>query len=434
MLDRFFIKQGGLADSGGWLATLSSGYYAASTDGIVVDDSLNVYICGVLYVDSTAYNNSDLTAYLAKFSPTGALLWQRGMGTTAAGNEQFRDLTLDSTGNIYVTGVMQVSGSNKIVVAKYNTSGTIQWQEYLTLSSSASNTGYGITLDSSNNIIIIANSGGSRCTVIKLNSSGSPLWAYDFAEQLFIDKITVDSSNNIYLVTRNGTFGNEDIVIMKMDTNGSVLWQRTIGGTGTDSVSDIAVDSTGVYIVGYMSSQGAGGNDILIVKYDTSGTIQWQRSLGGTRSDVSGSICTDGTGNVFITGSTNISAGDDDIIIARYDSSGNIQWQRSISGTVGYTQNGTAIAAKANSIFVGGKGITTADGSGQQFLIVKLPKDGSRTGTYAGYTYATKTLTDAARTLTTGTPAISPAAVTISATASSFPTPTVSLTAAVTTI
>ena len=106
-------------------------------------------------------------------------------------------------------------------------------------------------------------------------------------------------------------------------------WLATLGGTGDDYGRGIAVDSSGnVYVTGYTTSDGAGGADISISKYNTSGVIQWQRTLGGTGIDYGYGIAVDSSGNVYVTGHTGSDgAGGNDISISKYNTSGTIQWQ-----------------------------------------------------------------------------------------------------------
>ena len=114
--------------------------------------------------------------------------------------------------------------------------------------------------------------------------------------------------------------------------NGSTnFWIKLLGGTINDTGTDIAVDSSGnVYVTGHTGSQGAGGNDILIAKYNTSGVIQWQRTFGGASGDVGTGIAVDSSGNVYVTGYTGSQgAGSYDILIAKLPSNG------SLAGTYG---------------------------------------------------------------------------------------------------
>ncbi len=181
--------------------------------------------------------------------------------------------------------------------------------------------------------------------------------------------VAVDGSGNIYLtgefsgtVTLGGqtiTSEGDDIFIAKYNASGTVLWLRR-GATGFDYGLGIAVDGSGnVYVVGNFegtanfntpSASGsnqlvsAGFSDIFIAKYNTSGALQWLRRGGGTSFDDGYGIAVDGNGNVYVVGTFNgtanfntpsasgsnqlVSAGGSDIFIAKYNTSGTLQWLR----------------------------------------------------------------------------------------------------------
>ena len=167
--------------------------------------------------------------------------------------------------------------------------------------------------------------------------------------------------------------GSGDVVVVKYDTSGIPQWARRIGGTGDDRGVGIASDSSGnVYVTGFatgaatvfaanettvaFSLANAGSNDAFIVKYDTSGTPQWARRIGGTGTDQGMGIATDSSGNVYVTGyltgagtvfaatagtggnltGTDISlanAGVADAFIVKYATDGLPLWARRIGGT-----------------------------------------------------------------------------------------------------
>ena len=147
--------------------------------------------------------------------------------------------------------------------------------------------------------------------------------------------------------------------------NGSTkFWIKLLGGANSDTGVGIGVDSSGnVYVTGHTGSQGAGGNDILITKYNTSGVIQWQRTFGGASGDVGTGITVDSSGNVYVTG------------------------------------------------YTGSQGDGTYD-----ILIAKLPSNGSLAGTYGNFIYQASTLTDTTSALTTVPSALTAATSTLTET------------------
>ena len=306
-----------------WIATLGGTSFETS-GAIAIDNSGNVYIAG--NTESDGAGDSDIV--IAKYNSSGTIQWQRTLGGTSE-YDYGRGIAIDNSGDVYIVGRAFSDDAGDffdILIAKYNSSGTIQWQRTLGLPpggvSTAFDTGAGIA---------------------------------------------VDNSDNVYIVGRTdlGGAGNRDILIAKYNSSGTIQWQRNLGGTSNDVGYEIAVDNSGnVYIVGQTSSDGAGGADTLIAKYNSSGTIQWQRTLGGTSEyDYGRGIAIDNSGDVYIVGRAfSDDAGDFfDILIAKYNSSGTIQWQRTLDGVSDETGQGIAIDNSDNVYIVGQ---TSSDGAG----------------------------------------------------------------------
>ena len=156
--------------------------------------------------------------------------------------------------------------------------------------------------------------------------------------------------------TASGTLADGDTTIINTDGTVSAVeqigsaWIAALGGTFNDFGNGIAVDSSGnVYVTGKTESAGAGNTDLFIAKYDSSGTIQWQRTLGGTNGDEGYGVTVDSSGNVYVVGFTfSAGSGLQDWLIAKYNASGTIQWQRTLGGTS--DEFGRAIAVDSSCL------------------------------------------------------------------------------------
>jgi len=173
--------------------------------------------------------------------------------------------------------------------------------------------------------------------------------------------------------------------------------------------------------VGQSTSDGI--TKVLLAKYNSSGTIQWQRVLGGTGQNEGRGIAVDSLDNVYVTATTDeAGAGSDDFGIVKYNSSGTIQWQRVLGGTG--AEAGWAVAIdSSDNLYVVGQTSSTGAG-GVDSLLAKLPSDGSLTGTYVldgvNIVYAASSLTAATSTFTSSTSSLTAATSTLTSATSTL--------------
>jgi len=417
-----------------WLATLGNSENNKGW-GVATDSGNNLYALGTT-LDIGAPENSLL---LAKYDPFGSVQWQRTLSDSL--QEEGLSVGVDSSDNVYVTGYTQSQGAGSLdlLVAKYNSSGTIQWQRIL--GGASNDIAYAIDFDSSDNVYVTGDTnsqgaGGADFLIAKYNSSGTIQWQRILggSNTDSARSVKLDSSSNVYVVgqTESTGAGGADFLIAKYNSSGTIQWQRILGGAGYDAGRSVAIDSSdNVYVFGYTSSQGAGSYDFLLAKYNSSGTIQWQNVLGGSTYDFGQSVAIDSSDNVYVVGQTNSTgAGSYDLVLAKYNSSGTIQWQRILGGAgndVGYYL--TIDALDILCVI----GYTASTGAGNDdFLTAHLPSDGSLTGTYVldgvDFVYAASTLTAATSTLTAATSSLTAATSTLTAATSTLTDASASLT------
>ena len=170
--------------------------------------------------------------------------------------------------------------------------------------------------------------------------------------------VAVDSSDNMYLAGITNSFGEgySDMVLVKYDSSGVQQWNRTWGGSDFDDGYAIAVDSSGnVYLAGNTYGFGAGNSDLVLVKYDSSGMQQWNRTWGGSDFDYGDGIAVDSSGNVYLAGSTkSFAVGSSDMVFVKYESSGVQHWNRTWGGSSGDSGNAVAVDSLDNVYVVGG--------------------------------------------------------------------------------
>ena len=215
--------------------------------------------------------------------------------------------------------------------------------------------------------------------------------------------IAVDGSGNVYTT---GSFagtvdfdpgagtaslisaGSSDIFVSKLDASGNYVWVKRMGGTLDDHSVSIAVDGSGnVYTTGFFGGTvdfdpsagtdsliSAGSVDIFVSKLDASGNFVWAKSMGGTLEDLAWGIAVDGPGNVYTTGSFQltvdfdpgagtanlVSAGNIDIFVSKLDASGNFVWAKSMGGT-GFEEGSAITVDGSGNVYTIGDFVGTVD-------------------------------------------------------------------------
>ena len=192
-----------------------------------------------------------------------------------------------------------------------------------------------------------------------------------------------------------GNHGNSDYWVVKLDAVGTIQWQKSLGGSSGDLAFSVETTPDGGYLVaGYTFSTNGdvtmnnGGSDYWVVKLDATGSIQWQKSLGGSGYEEAYSIQITSDGGCILAGKSNSTDGNVsgnhggyDYWIVKLDASGNIQWQKSLGGSgedVAYaiqttTDGGYIVAGYTYSI----NGNVTGNHGGYDYWIVKLDASGN---------------------------------------------------------
>ena len=334
-------------------------------------------------------------ALIAGYDKEGAIQWQRILGTGA--NEIYAGgVMVDVNGNVYAGGY-QTTNYYSIFV-KYNSSGTIQFQKeyYPTISG----TDYGCLCSASLNgnkddpsNIFLLQAGYITSTkgafLVKLASSGNLNWARRLTGEgggnAEANGLGSDGSGNILMTFHGVTSGQHHIGVVKYNQSGTLQWKRKLVTNSNTSGEGVQCDSNDdVYVVGTNSTDGT----CILAKWNSSGTLQWQRKIDGVNGKAG--IAIDSSDNIYIGG--RVSSGYK-IFWAKYNTSGTIQLQRTWDSSGTEDVRGITVDAQGAVILAGYTNL-----GNDPALLVKLPGDGTGTGTYGSYTYAVSTLTESANT------------------------------------
>ena len=340
---------------------------------MVIDSSNNVYVVG----KTASFTVGGYDIFLVKYDSSGAQVWNQTWGEV--NNDEGYGIALDLTGNIYVTGINVVNPGvdNDMVLVKYNSSGVQKWNR--TWGGGSDERGYDVAVDSSGNIFVTGMTvsfGPGTCGafLVKYNSSGSQLWNQTWGDGAieYGNAIALGTSGNIYLSGSTTSYGppNTNVFLVQFNSSGDWQWSQFWGGGSIEVAADITIDSQeNIYVAGSTNSFTAGGYDTLLIKYNISGSQQYNRTWGGTLDDTLSSIALDSLDNIYLTGSTSSYGADGkDMLLMKYNNAGTLQWNRTWGGSL--DESGNAIRLDTSEdIFVAGYTGSFGAGSNDMVLV-----------------------------------------------------------------
>jgi len=340
-------------------------------NAVATDASGNVFVTGV----STASWGNPVSAYLgdedafvAKLdSATGVLIWNTFMGTSSA-TTIGQSIVVDGSGNVFMAGsstagwaspVRVYSGSWDAFAAKLDpATGQMTWNTFL--GGSGADVSNAIAVNGGSLFVaghssdtwagpIRAYAGpGNDAYVAKLDLSGTLLWDTFLGaggEDDYADAMALDGSGNAFVTGGSGgTWGSPvqaytagvDVFVAKVDASGNLTWNTYMGSSGSDTGYGITVNGSGnVFVIGSTSGTWgsparaySAGIDAFTARLNSSGSLTWNTFLGSSAGDEGNAIALDGSGNVFVTGSSDATwgspvmaytAGLDDGFVAKLD-------------------------------------------------------------------------------------------------------------------
>jgi len=259
-------------------------------------------------------NHSQNDYWIVKVDGTGIIQWQKSLG--GSGADMAYEINQTSDGGYIVVGQsisnnFDVTGNHGLTdywLVKLDGTGVIQWQKSL----GGTNNDYGTSVQQTSD-------GGFIVAGYSISNNGDV------------------SGNN----------GNFDYWIVRLTAGGAIQWQKCFGGSGDDKAYQIRQTTDGGYIIAGQSNSldsnvtnNNGGYDMWVVKINSFGTLIWQKCLGGTGSDIGTTIQQTTDGGYVVAGYSNSSDGNiignqgaNDCWIVKLDGSANILWQKSLGGS-----------------------------------------------------------------------------------------------------
>ena len=288
------------------------------------------------YTESFGAVNTDI--YLIKTDINGNLIWQKTFGGYGSDYAHFIEQSNDSCYIIVGSTTSYGSGGSDIYLIKTDTAGNLIWEK--TFGGVNNEHGWSVQKTSDGGYIIAGSTnsfgaGDVDMYLLKTDEYGNFLWDKTFGDTSRSDyaRSVVQTADGGYIIaglTISFGTGTYDVYLVKTDEYGNLLWEKTFGGSNTHMGFSVKQTKDGGYIIGGNSlSFGSGDYDFYLIKTDSFGNLVWQRNPGGTENDFGRAVIEDANGDYIIAGFTNsFGNGEYDIYICKYDTAGNIIWEK----------------------------------------------------------------------------------------------------------
>ena len=300
-------------------------------------------------------DNSKSQTYVTSGSPdTIVPAWSRQYSAGLAPAEDAATaVTLGPGGYIYVTGYStDASSGTDYFTTKYDSTGGKLWTARYDNSLHGDDIALAIALDNAGNVYVTGKSIGSGTAwdivTIRYDTAGVQQWTARYNGAVNGDDagiaITVDASQNVYVAGNSagqstftgGDSYNDDIVAIKYNSAGAEQWaaRKNGAGNGTDQAAAIALDGSGnVFVAG--STENLGSYDYYILKYSSSGTLSASVTYDGSGNgdDRASAMTLDGAGNVYVTGSSAGTGSYLDYATVKYNNALLKTWEARYNGT-----------------------------------------------------------------------------------------------------
>ena len=323
-----------------------------------------------------------------KYNSSGTFQWSQRFDGLSDDTPQA--IALDSAGNIYVTGM----GDNQMMTIKYTSSGNRVW-----IDQGAFPGGSGASAISAYKSECVFVAGWSKdtgqycySTIVKYDSSGLRRWTQRYNEELspyYINQFSAVSTDELGNSYATGTSYHSDLyeefITRKYDINGDSIWTGKYNSTsiGWDFSKAITVDKKGNAIV-----SGINTDNVVTLKYDSSGHQKWVQFFPSDRIDDLPQIVSDDSGNVYVTCTGSSAAAGTNIVTVKYSPDGIQRWIRSFDGGLNLNDYAYAICIdESGAVYVTGStwsnvtaaGIVTIkySSSGNQLWEQRFPGTGS---------------------------------------------------------
>lgn len=334
---------------------------------LTLDASENVFATGL------QTQSNDLTQInTIKYSNSGVKLWTMPYSSNPSDNAEPVGILLDPIGNLTVVGTcFSVSNADDILLLRYTTNGVLSWfkNENGISEDSYDDCPMDMAIDNLGNTYVVGASFDQGTSLdyvtIKYNSDGNVVWSARYDGITYLNDegvaVKVDALKNVY-VTGTSFEGSENIVTIKYNQNGVIQWIKSFNGISNsiDRAVDLTLDSAAnIYVTGYSANE-SGYYDFVTIKYNTNGNQDWASYLNSSSSmnDFPSNVRVDNSGNVYVAGYCSTNVNMNNYVTVKYNSSGVQQWVNYYDGGAGKDDIATGLGLDGSgNIYVTGSSV-----------------------------------------------------------------------------
>ena len=353
----------------------------------------DIVVTGKSDSDSNPLSSNFDAITICYSSSTGSQSWIKAYTGAAGKDDTGNQLAIDNSGNVLVAGSSQDNISESDALAlKYSSTGVENWSKLFAGIGDNTENVNAMTIDAAGNTYLAGytysrNNLKDLC-VIKLSPIGDTLWVKKYnGSDNGNDEATdikVDAGGNVYVTGFiKDSLTDFDIITFKMNPSGNFIWMSQYNNNtvnNEDKGFKLEIDGSGnVYVLGNTDSNPLFlvNEDILLVKYSSSGVQQWVKQYNGVANleDDPSDLCYLPSGKIVLTGSTNNSANDDIVTIA-YNTSGTQIWLKTFVGIGGGKDEPAEIEFDNNeNLYISGK---TSNGLNNDGVLIKYNSSGTQ--------------------------------------------------------
>ena len=353
---------------GGALTDTGASVLQTADGGYVVAGSTN------------SFGRGDFDVALFRIGPTGLLLWEQNLGTTA--DEFGTDVQATADGGFIVTGwCWSPSNSTDVYLVRTDGTGRKLWERRY--GGPGSEYGHAVVVLPDGGFAIAGSTtspGSSEdILLLRVGEDGKTLWQKTIGgagNDAGLDLLSVDDGKYVIAGT-TGSFGSSrDIFLVYTASDGTPLWQQHYGGPGAQEGRSLARAADGGYLVaGGMDPTLSGEWDAYLIRTDSLGRLRWEQTRGKGGTEYGSAVAVTGDDGILLAGRTGSLGPSMDIFVARESSLGTTLWEGTFGGARYDTASAINVTADGGLVIAG---TTASFGRGDDVYMIRLAPPSGR--------------------------------------------------------